>query len=195
MCANELGTCGVHVLATARAPPSESIQASPFVKVHKDKLTVTYSAKGNHSNDVGAVQANRAFSHNVLIGYFEMTIINQGERACMAIGLSNTDFKNTRHPGWEPGSYGYHGEDGRKFMNHSRGEPYAVKFGAVDDVIGCGLNFATREIFFTKNGKYLGTAFTDPSHSYYPTVSLHSAGEEVRINFGLSSQSPLYSEF
>jgi hypothetical protein len=141
------------------------------------------------------VQANRAFSHNVLIGYFEMTIINQGERACMAIGLSNTDFKSTRHPGWEPGSYGYHGDDGRKFHNNSRGEPYAVKFGAVDDVIGCGLNFAMREIFFTKNGKYLGTAFTDPSHSYYPTVGLHSTGEEVRINFGLYSQSHLYNEF
>ena len=26
---------------------------------------------------------------------------------------------------------------GRKFHNSSRGEPYAAKFGAVDDVIGC----------------------------------------------------------
>ena len=26
---------------------------------------------------------------------------------------------------------------GRKFHNNSRGEPYAAKFGAVDDVIGC----------------------------------------------------------
>jgi hypothetical protein len=166
------------------------LQASHLVKVHKDKLTVTYNGKANHANDVGAVQANRPFAHDVLVGYFEMTIINQGERASMSIGLANSSFKNTRHPGWEPGSYGYHGEDGRKFNNSSRGEPYAVKYGAVDDVIGCGLNFSSREIFYTKNGKHLGTAFSEPAHSYYPTVGLHSAGEEVRLNFGTDPRSP-----
>jgi hypothetical protein len=62
-------------------------QASHLVKVHKDKLTVTYNGKANHNHDVGAVQSNRPFSSNVLIGYFEMTIVNQGERACMAIGM------------------------------------------------------------------------------------------------------------
>ena len=62
-------------------------QVSHLVKVHKDKLTVTYNGKANHNHDVGAVQSNRAFSHNVVIGYFEMTILNPGERACMAIGF------------------------------------------------------------------------------------------------------------
>ena len=47
-----------------------------------------------------------------------------------------------------------------------------------------------REIFFTKNGKYLGTAFTDPGHSYFPTVGLHSTGEEVRLNFGSDPNVP-----
>ena len=89
------------------------MQASHLVRVHKDKLTVTYNGKANHNHDVGAVQSNRAFSSNVLIGYFEMTILNQGERGCMAIGLGNSNFDNKRHPGWEPHSYGYHGDDGR----------------------------------------------------------------------------------
>ena len=53
-----------------------------------------------------------------------------------------------------------------------------------DDVIGCGLHFRTREIFFTKNGKNLGVAFTEPGHAYYPTVGLHSQGETVTLNFG-----------
>ena len=74
----------------------------------------------------------------------------------MAVGLANADFDLRRQPGWEPWlaapatatassrgvdlggrclcsparlrrSYGYHGEDGRKFYNSSRGEPYGGK--------------------------------------------------------------------
>lgn len=41
-------------------------------------------------------------------------------------------------------------------------------------VVGCGLNFSTREVFFTLNGKHLGVAFTDVDGLYYPTVGLHS---------------------
>lgn len=173
------------VVEDEEAGPTEvnTTKASHLVKVHKDKLTVTYNGKANHTQDVGAVQSNRPFSNKVLIGYFEMTVVNAGAKGCMAIGLGNANFNNTRHPGWEPGSYGYHGDDGRKFNYSSRGEPYGGKFGA-EDVVGCGLHFGTREIFFTKNGKNLGVAFTDPGHSYFPTVGLHSEGETVTLNFG-----------
>jgi len=167
------------------AGPTEvnTTKASHLVKVHKDKLTVTYNGKANHPQDVGAVQSNRPFSNKVLIGYFEMTVVNAGAKGNMAIGLGNSMFNNTRQPGLEPGSYGYFADDGRKCSISSRGEPYGAKYGA-GDVVGCGLHFGTREIFFTKNGKNLGVAFTDPGHSYYPTVGLHSEGEIVKLNFG-----------
>ena len=40
------------------------------------------------------------------------------------------------------------------------------------------------EIFFTKNGEHLGVAFRGVHGQLYPTVGLHSEGEEVRVNFG-----------
>eukprot|EP00293_Proteomonas_sulcata_P014864 CAMPEP_0184292940 /NCGR_PEP_ID=MMETSP1049-20130417/4584_1 /TAXON_ID=77928 /ORGANISM="Proteomonas sulcata, Strain CCMP704" /LENGTH=439 /DNA_ID=CAMNT_0026600863 /DNA_START=101 /DNA_END=1420 /DNA_ORIENTATION=- len=165
--------------------PSEvnTTKTSHLVKVHKDKLTVTYNGKANHTQDVGAVQANKPFPKKVLIGYFEMRVIDAGTRGCMAIGLGNASFNVTRHPGWEPGSYGYHGDTGRKFCSPTRGEPYGAKYGA-EDIVGCGINFRTREIFFTKNGKNLGVAFTEPGASYFPTIGLHSEGETVELNFG-----------
>ena len=76
VCGERLCACVV-LSAAASAKRSESRQAPHLVKVHKDKLTVTYNGKGNHNHDVGAVQSNRAFSHSVLNGYFEMTIVNQ----------------------------------------------------------------------------------------------------------------------
>jgi hypothetical protein len=88
------------------AGPTEvnTTKASHLVKVHKDKLTVTYNGKANHVQDVGvrastalpclansseccpvqAVQSNRPFSNKVLIGYFEMTVVNAGAKGYSA---------------------------------------------------------------------------------------------------------------
>ena len=63
------------------------------------KLSFSYTGKGNHINDVGAVQANRPFAVNELIGYFELHITSTGHRGNIAIGLSNQDFNVTHHPG------------------------------------------------------------------------------------------------
>ncbi len=52
-------------------------------------------------------------------------------------------------------SFGYLGEDGKKYTEGMRGEVYSETFGT-GDIVGCGINFGKQEIFFTKNGKYLG---------------------------------------
>jgi Ran-binding protein 9/10 len=57
-------------------------------------------------------------------------------------------------PGWEPGSWGYHGDDGKIFWDGQDAE-YGPTYGA-EDVVGCGVDFTTNSAFFTKNGRYLG---------------------------------------
>jgi len=65
-----------------------------------------------------------------------------------------------------------------------RGESYAEPF-TKGDTIGCGLYYVKQEIFFTKNGKYLGVAFKKvPNGTFYPVVGLHSTGELIVANFG-----------
>eukprot|EP01035_Chromulina_nebulosa_P033188 gene33188-44432_t len=108
---------------------------------------------------------------------------------CVAVGLATKFFlKDRRFPGWDNESYGYHGDDGAIF--HGRGRQlgtYGPKFG-VHDTVGCGLNYNNMSIFFTLNGKYLGTAFQDikfnkPNVDLYPTVGI-DAPCTVQFNYG-----------
>lgn len=53
------------------------------------------------------------------------------------------------------------------------------------DVVGAGLHTETNDIFFTKNGEWLGVAFRNVCVApLYPTVGLHSKDERVSMNYG-----------
>jgi hypothetical protein len=105
---------------------------------------------------------------------------------CVAVGLATKSFmKNKRLPGWDALSYGYHGDDGGIF--HGQGRQlcnYGPRYGC-NDVVGCGLNYRDSTIFFTLNGKMLGTAFSDAivQEELYPTVGIDS-NCSVHFNFG-----------
>lgn len=73
----------------------------------------------------------------------------------VAIGFSASGVSLTRAPGWEPESWGYHGDDGNVFASQNVGKHYGPPFAA-GDTIGCGVNFRTGTAFFTRNGKHLG---------------------------------------
>lgn len=80
-------------------------------------------------------------------------------------------MKFSRLPGWEPNSWGYHGDDGCSFAAEKNGTSYGPTYGgkfkftlllvpyqhlAAGDIIGCGIDFTTRRAFFTKNGSFIG---------------------------------------
>ena len=90
-------------------------------------------------------------------------------------------------PGWEAHSYGYHGDDGKKFGVNPT--PGTWPLFAADDIIGCGFDFTRRTIFYTRNGEMLGVAFTDVEDDVlYPIIGFHgtSANQKVSINFGVT---------
>ena len=53
----------------------------------------------------------------------------------MGIGLADGKVNMNRLPGWEPHSYGYHGDDGNSFCSSGNGQPYGPTF-TTGDVIG-----------------------------------------------------------
>lgn len=105
---------------------------------------------------------------------------------CVAVGLATQSFqKNKRLPGWDSESFGYHGDDGAIF--HGKGKrlsEFGPRYGC-NDIVGCGFNHKEGSIFYTLNGKMLGTAFTEvpTNKELYPTVGIDS-NCSVHFNFG-----------
>ncbi|CAM9107710.1 unnamed protein product, partial [Ectocarpus fasciculatus] len=119
--------------------------------------------------------------------YFEVTVMNPGEKTTIGIGLADPDvFPATKQmPGWIDHSYGYHGDDGRLF---GRAKTDSIWPTWVDgDVIGCGFDPVRGSIWYTRNGELLGDGFVPVYESnLVPVVGFHSNGESVRINFGVA---------
>ena len=116
-----------------------------------------------------------------------MTVIHAGEDGAIGIGLTGKGSKLNQMPGWSKKTIGYHGDNGLVYSNsiqNKKGLDYGPTFGK-DDVIGCGVDFESNTVFFTKNGRSFGIAKRNwPKQLWYPTIGLHSLNERVKVNFG-----------
>lgn len=88
--------------------------------------------------------------------------------------------------GWDLNSWGYHSDDGfLYFGNGKQNIKYAYEYKE-NDIVGCGVNFLDRAVFFTLNGDMLGVAFRfiKDTIPLYPAIGLSHAGTEINANFG-----------
>ncbi|KAF9456815.1 hypothetical protein BDZ94DRAFT_1285571 [Collybia nuda] len=186
------------------SPPRELPSAPPPPPISQDqvlKLPTRWSEQFRHSllsvsddgrdltyhgtscsgdRDAAAARTINPIPAACGVYYYEVTILSKGQK-----GFAGRDVKLSRLPGWEPNSWGYHGDDGFSFSAERAGTPYGPTFGT-GDVIGCGIDFTTHKAFFTKNGSFIGAVFDNISKdtNVYPSVGLRHAGEAIRVNFG-----------
>uniref|UniRef100_A0A914H3E1 B30.2/SPRY domain-containing protein n=1 Tax=Globodera rostochiensis TaxID=31243 RepID=A0A914H3E1_GLORO len=162
---------------------------------HKDltligrRLTVQFTEKKWGYRNVFAKESIPKNPFGIF--YFEVTIVEKRDNdSNIHIGLATKQMPLDKCLGFYKGTYAY-GSWGT-FMGHaieSRapgvGTPPA--FG-VGDVIRCGVNLATRQIIYTKNGQRLATAglFVNSAAELFPCVSLR-AGTKIKANFGSSN--------
>jgi len=154
------------------------------LRLLEDNMCVEYINKKEGFQ--GVSQADQPLNPAKDLGYFEVEILDTGQKGYIAVGITTVSHDLDVHPGWCPGSWAYHGDDGRKFGENGAGENFGPSYGKFD-VIGCAYDFIKKEMFFTKNGVFLGIAFsfssTPGNMALFPTVGLSSLGEKVRLRF------------
>ncbi|KAJ4702617.1 SPla/RYanodine receptor (SPRY) domain-containing protein [Melia azedarach] len=189
---------GLYFLELARASSSTGVEeeeeeaptelntinsSGGFLVVSPDKLSVKYTSVNLHGHDVGVVQANKPAPVKRLVYYFEIYVKDAGAKGQIGIGFTNETFKMRRQPGWEANSCGYHGDDGLLYHGAGKGEAFGPTFTS-NDTVGGGINYASEEFFFTKNGAVVGAVHKDIKGPLFPTIAVHSQNEEVLVNFG-----------
>jgi len=122
------------------------------------------------------------------VHYFEVTIVESAKDITMALGMCTRPYPPFRLPGWNRYSVGWHSDDGRKFCDDPNGgEDYAVPWGAVGDVVGCGWQPDSGTVWFTLNGVVVGLAYTDLArHVFFPAFGADGYCK-VSFNFGKTS--------
>eukprot|EP01041_Mallomonas_annulata_P000974 gene974-1892_t len=120
--------------------------------------------------------------------YFEVEIVDASQKD-IGVGLAVYGIFPVKDemPGWDTNSFGYHGDDGRKFGFGSTSGIWPL--WNVGDVVGCGFDMERRAIFYTLNGELLGDAFNEVSfEKLTPVIGFHSTSgpQKVRINFGVT---------
>ncbi|XP_032378069.1 SPRY domain-containing protein 3 [Etheostoma spectabile] len=97
-----------------------------------------YVGKGKSIMDVGLAQARQPLTTRC--HYYEVEIVDAGEKCYIALGLARRDYPRNRHPGWSRGSVAYHADDGKIFHGSGVGDAFGPRC-VKGDIMGCGIMF------------------------------------------------------
>ena len=163
-----------------------SVRCGKLIRLDADGLGGWSTPCDSDALEATIVTATKGFKREDKFGYFEIHVVNAGDLRILTVGLVDEKFPiNSKQPGWDKDSYGYHGDDGGCFHNNGAGKPWGERFNP-GDVIGCGINYEGKgEVFWTKNGKFLGVSHIGPQADvYYPAIGVENNGAIFRVNFG-----------
>jgi ankyrin repeat protein len=164
-----------------------SMKCGKFIRLDSDGLGGwSIKCPSNERLFASIVIGTQPFKREEKFGYFEVTVVNGGENRIVTVGLVDENYPmEQKQPGWDKDSYGYHGDDGGCFHNNGSGKAWGERFN-LGDVIGCGINYeGSGEVFWTKNGKFLGVSHIGPQAAqYWPAIGVENDGAIFRVNFG-----------
>ena len=88
--------------------------AATLLTVSSDGLRVSFNGQGRQTDrDAASVRTTTPISQETPFFYYETEIVSSGQSGYIAVGLSKNSVSLQRLVGWDPDSWGYHGDDGR----------------------------------------------------------------------------------
>ncbi|KAF9454940.1 SPRY-domain-containing protein [Macrolepiota fuliginosa MF-IS2] len=165
---------------------SDQARSSTLSVSHDGRDLVHHGTGSNSDKELAAnARANHFVPAACGIYYFEVEVRCKEQKSLISIGFCSRTVRFSRLPGWDPNSWGYYGDDGSAYEGGRPGASYAQAFGS-GDIIGCGIDFTTHKMFYTKNQIFLGYVFDDVGKDgdIYPVAGLRHPGDYVRVNFG-----------
>ncbi|CAN0892527.1 Ran-binding protein M homolog [Linum grandiflorum] len=115
--------------------------------------------------------------------YFEMRVKKDESQAGSVIGYSEEGFTLSNWLGYDNAkSVGYQGYNGWIYAGSSNG--ISCLAFTTNDIVGAGIDYASKRIFFTKNGELVGTVSNKLNGPLFPTVSVFDSNVELKVNFG-----------
>lgn len=177
------------------AIPAEEEHAPRTERVTVAGSTVTYSGeKGLPGIFIAGLPLSEVHA------YFEVELSAVGGSGAGSggpvVGLSSHRYPLDLLPGWTAESVGYHTGEGKLYKGRPRGQPFGPRCQGGDRV-GCGIKFesvsknaglqaAMVPVFFTRNGKEIGTQLVpSPPGGLFPSIGLQREGEEVKMSLDL----------
>lgn len=88
--------------------------------------------------------------------YFELLVEHMPADSAITLGFAAVPYPGFRLPGWNRGSLGVHGDDGRRYVNDSFGGRDFVSPFKDGERVGIGMTWSTNqgvEVWFTREGK------------------------------------------
>ncbi|KAL3126039.1 hypothetical protein niasHT_003636 [Heterodera trifolii] len=169
---------------------------------------------GTFSCRAGPIQMPSAVGRRNII-YTEYRAFGEiGEAQSLFIGLSTKEMPLDKAVGFYPASYCYENSGFISYKNSTgKHDSYVVMADFMQkDVAGCGVNLATREVFFTKNGQRIILRYDanfkpvknttsiyveEDTADLYPTVTMHNPKmrDMIETNFGPNFLYDLSNEF
>lgn len=103
----------------------------------------------------------------------------------IGVGFCRGASPFTGMPGWKKGSWAYHGDDGKLFLEKDQRVQFGDTYG-VGDVIGCGSDMDKDEFFFTKNGTRVGQGYAGKllCERLFAVVGVYCESFHFSVNFG-----------
>ncbi|KAM8862539.1 SPRY domain-containing protein 3-like isoform 1-T2 [Spinachia spinachia] len=133
-----------------------------------------YVGKGKSIMDVGLAQARQPLTTRC--HYYEVEIVDAGEKCYIALGLARKDYPRNRHPGWSRGSVAYHADDGKIFHGSGVGDAFGPRCFK-GDIMGCGIMFP-RDYILDGEGDWGGPEVRPCPAGVQNVLYLNEVGDE-----------------